>query len=315
MQMRNWLLASPVIGVVGLVLVGSSCTVEQRGGASKPLSQWLVYLQSDYAYVGRTYRPQGQQPTETERCASQKFDAVWGLADALIDRAADDGASLDLFANLDTTTPRLGDRVSFNRSNPRIAETEDRVGSRRDKEEDLKRLRGEIASTTKRAAREMHADALRRYPQHTQNVFQLIEAMRVAVPEALQRLDSVVVVFVSDMVHYNTSHPSQTNLERGYLNMLQDPDREALLHEQELDARWWLKGIPLDRLSLSKTSAVEVRTVLVDRCPSGESLPGTEAPDWPRIRADAKRFWSRVVENLGATVIWNYQPRQSAPTN
>jgi hypothetical protein len=314
--MRNSLMVLPVIGLVAFALVGSSsCTLEPRKRTGKPISHWLVYLQSDFPYVGPTYRPPGQQPSETERCADQKFESIWGITDALIDRAAVERASLDLFANLDTTTPRLVERVSFNRSNREIAETDDKIGSRRDRLEDLQRLRDRLASTTKQDARKAHADLLRRHPQHTQNIFQLVEAMRVAVPEALQQRNSVVVVFVSDMVHYNISQSSQTNLEKGFLNMLQDVDREAMLQAQEMDARWWLKGIPLDRLSLSNAKTVEVRTVLVDRCPSGESLPDGEPPDWPRIRADARRFWGQVLENLGATVTWNYQPQKSAPTN
>lgn len=304
----SFLIAAALAVTAVTALAQAACGGGGRATPRKAPPQWLVYLESDFRLPRPTFGAAGQRVNDIDRCGEEKFQRIWTLTDGLIEEASAAGASLALLANMDATTVALGQTFAFNTTNAELKEIANSAEPSRTKTERSDEAIARLVKAAK-TQRQRHAEIIKAAPQHTQNLFQAVETMRGAVPEMLRGDRSVVVVFVTDMVHYNTAERNQRNVTGGQLNMLQEEDRAALLAEQKARTGWWINGRTLTPLRGEGNGELEVRAVLVDRCTIGEALPGAEAPNWALIRGDVHDFWRDVMKALGAELRWDYKPK------
>lgn len=269
--------------------------------------RWLVYLESDIIYP-RPGITVAAQRNDLERCGTEKFDQLWRITSQLIDKARTEEATIELIANLDSTITSLGPPVAFNDDDDDIKRYEAGAAPEMTRRRQVADRKEELIAATKQQ-REAHKNALMSSPQRGQNMFQAVGHMLEVVPGLLRgsAARDVIVFFVSDMVHYNTSETWQLDPKAGLLNMFRDKDRAVLLAEQSRQPGWWINGRILDPLATTG-SHLEVRTLLVDRCPTGEAVDRSGAPNWPLVRGDVQRFWARVFSALNVELRWNYKP-------
>lgn len=298
--------------VLSIALVAACDGLPDANKSARP--QWLILLESDFRIPPLMAGGTGLSAPETdfERCGRDKLEEIWRTTDQILRDAEVARASVNLVANVSGTTVDLG-TVHFNDLNEKIAAVEASADAPDLKDKDMRKRFAEVRAQAV-SFRKKHEAKLDESPQATQEIFHLIGLLESRLSDKIPQRPPVVVIFVSDMVHYNTSLPVHFKPEKGQMNMLQDPDRLALKALRDSQPDWWLDGRSLS--SVAQGEDVEIRRAAVNRCSSGEQLPGTEAANWALIRSDVREFWVSTFKELGIDekrIIWDYRPPMGQP--